>query len=340
MASNLLRRNVATAACAHRRLLAAAGPSLPSSAAATPSARTYISRAHPSVVPSAPVREAVESLLADMDERHLRREERWERNKENRVEQRCAYFAAKGGPDAPTPDEIKKDADENEYRRMDESLELALQLNLDPRKPGQALRGSLALPHGNGKTFGVAVFTDDPALAEEARKRGAAAAGGAALVESIKDGTTPVSSFQRTLAEPDVMRHLSAVARILGPRGLMPNPKLGTIVERDALLDALTRQMSGVSNYRTAQDGTIRLGIGRGSFGVEKLLDNIRETMNEIQGVKPESFGKGKKGQKKVAKGTKYYLKAHLSTTQGKGSVLVDMRTVDPTSAFFMSDPS
>merc|ERR1719253_1794837 len=99
------------------------------------------------------------------------------------------------------------------------------------------------------------------------------------------------------------MPRMSAVARILGPRGLMPNPKLNTIVPPD------------------------------------KLLANVREFMNEIQAVKPESFGKGKKGQKKVAKGTKYYLKAHLSSTQSKGSILVDLRTIDPTSSFFMSDP-
>ena len=103
-------------------------------------------------------------------------------------------------------------------------------------------------------------------------------------------------------------------------------------------LDALQLQMSGVSNYRTDKEGIVRLGIGKGSFGTDKLLDNIREMMNEIQSVKPESFGKGKKGQKKVAKGTKYYLKAHLSSTQSKGSLLVDMRTLDPTSSFFMSD--
>jgi len=80
----------------------------------------------------------------------------------------------------------------------------------------------------------------------------------------------------------------------------MPDPKLNTIVPTDQLLDALAKQMSGASNYRTDKDGIIRLGIGKGSFGADKLLDNIREMMNEVHSLKPETFGKGKKGQKKL----------------------------------------
>ena len=221
---------------------------------------------------------------------------------------------------------------------MDETIELALQLNLDPRKPGQSLRGSLSLPFGNGKSFNVAVFTSDAKVATAAKEAGAIAAGGEELIESIQNGTTSITGFERTLASPEMMSQLSPIARLLGPRGLMPNPKLNTIIKPDDMLDALQLQMSGVSNYRTDKEGIVRLGIGKGSFGTDKLLDNVREMMNEIQSVKPESFGKGKKGQKKVAKGTKYYLKAHLSSTQSKGSLLVDMRTLDPTSSFFMSD--
>jgi len=96
--------------------------------------------------------------------------------------------------------------------------------------------------------------------------------------------------------------------------------------------------MSGTSNYRTDKEGIVRIGVGKASFGLDKLSENVRELMNEIQAVKPDSFGKGKKG-KGSSKGTKYYLKAHLSSTQGKRSVLVDLRTIDPTSVFFMSDP-
>lgn len=327
MASNLLYRT-----CTNLR---------PITTTIVAQSRGFKSRAHPEFTTrtAAPILEAVQTILTQVDERHLLRVERWENNKENRVEQRADYLAKRGKPDAPTPEQVKKDAETNDYRRMDETVELALQLNLDPRKPGQSLRGSLSLPHGNGKTFAVAVFTDNTALAEQALERGAAVAGGASLIESIRNGDTSLSSFQRTLASPEMMPQLSAVARLLGPRGLMPNPKLNTIVPHDELLDALEKQMSGMSNYRTDREGVIRLGIGRGSFGTDKLLDNVREMMNEIQSVRPETFGKGKKGQKKIAKGTKYYLKAHLSSTQSKGSVLVDLRTIDPTSSFFMSDP-
>lgn len=300
----------------------------------TPSAsRGFKSRAHPTVRPSTPIQQAVQTILDGVDERHLSRAERWEKNKENRVEQRVAYFAERGAADgsAPAAEEVREDAKNNPYRGMDETVELALQLNIDPRKPGQALRGSMALPHGNGKTFNVAVFTDDMTIAQQALDRGAVAAGGASLIESIQTGNTSITSFQRTLASPEMMPQLSAVARLLGPRGLMPNPKLNTIVEQDNLLEALDKQMSGMSNYRTDRTGIIRMGVGKGSFGMDKLLDNIREMMNEIQSVKPESYGKGRKGQKgKVAKGTKYYLKAHLSSTQSRGSVLVDLKTVDP----------
>ena len=288
-----------------------------------------------------------------MDQRHLSRLERWENNKDRRVEQHISYIEKKGSPKSsssgtsppPTPEQIREDAANNPYRKMDETVELALQLNLDPRKPGQSLRGSISLPHGNGKKFGVAVFTEDVKLAEQLLERGAVAAGGEELIDSIKDGTTSISLFERTLASPGMMSKLSPVARILGPRGLMPNPKLNTIIPNNEndMLDALDVQMSGVTNYRTDPQGIVRLGIGKCSFGKDKLLDNIREMMNEIQSVKPESFGKGKKkGQKKkkvASKGTKYYLKAHLSTTQSKGSVLVDLRTLDPTSSFFLSDP-
>eukprot|EP00581_Thalassiosira_minuscula_P010281 CAMPEP_0183711362 /NCGR_PEP_ID=MMETSP0737-20130205/6884_1 /TAXON_ID=385413 /ORGANISM="Thalassiosira miniscula, Strain CCMP1093" /LENGTH=344 /DNA_ID=CAMNT_0025939855 /DNA_START=148 /DNA_END=1182 /DNA_ORIENTATION=- len=343
MASNLLRR----AACTNLRPIIAQSVAATTTTATAPIssiiARGYISRAHPefTVIPSYPVGEAVQTVIDGMGERHLRRAERWEKNKENRVEQRAAYLASRGNAAHPTPDQVRSDAASSAYRRMDETVELAVQLNLDPRKPGQSLRGSLALPHGNGKTFAVAVFTEDMELAQRALEAGAAVAGGASLIESIQNGNTSLSSFQRTLATKDVMPSLSSVARLLGPRGLMPNPKLGTILDGppEDVLDALSKQMSGMSTYRTDREGIVRLGIGKGSFGPDKLLDNIRETMNELQAIKPETFGKGRKGQKKVAKGTKYYLKAHLSSTQSKGSVMLDLRTIDPTSSFFMSEP-
>jgi len=329
MASRNLLRRIATTTQQQRQ------PTISTSS----SVRTYVTRAHPSPLPTAPIQNAIESLLAGIETRHQSRTERWEKNKDSRVDQFISYVDKRNNPSGlPTPDEIRDEANSKPYRRMDETIELALQLNLDPRKPGQSLRGSLSLPHGNGKSFQVAVFTSDVKVATAAKEAGAIAAGGEELIESIQNGTTSISGFERTLASPEMMSQLAPIARLLGPRGLMPNPKLNTIIKPDDMLDALQLQMSGVSNYRTDKEGIVRLGIGKGSFGTDKLLDNIREMMNEIQSVKPESFGKGKKGQKKVAKGTKYYLKAHLSSTQSKGSLLVDMRTLDPTSSFFMSD--
>jgi large subunit ribosomal protein L1 len=308
--------------------------------ASSPSRREYVTRAHATPTPTSPIRLALRSILDGAIERHASRLERWEKDKERRVEQRVSYLLRRGGSGMPSPDDVRAMASSSPYRGMDETIELALQLNLDPRKPGQSLRGSMTLPHGNGKTFDVAVFTDDHTLATSALENGAIVAGGSNVIDMIKDGSVSLSSFQRTLATPDMVSQLSSVARILGPRGMMPNAKIGTIVPHDSLLDALASQRSGVSNYRTDKEGIVRLGIGKGSFGIDKLIDNVREVMNEIHGVKPESFGKGRKGQKgKVAKGTKYYLKAHLSATQGKGSVLVDIRTIDPTSAFFMGEP-
>jgi len=142
-----------------------------------------------------------------------------------------------------------------------------------------------------------------------------------------------------------MMPKLSKIARILGPRGLMPNAKLDTIQVAANMADAVKAQSAGMVQYRTDKNGIVHAGVGRGSFKAEELSENIRELMNTIQNVKPESFGKGKKkdtggGKGKSAaakKDAKYYLKAHLTSTQGKGSMNIDLRTVDPTSSYFMS---
>eukprot|EP00956_Cyclotella_meneghiniana_P018543 scaffold30967_cov26-Cyclotella_meneghiniana.AAC.1 len=88
------------------------------------------------------------------------------------------------------------------------------------------------------------------------------------------------------------MPNLSAIARLLGPKGLMPNPKLNTIQPKENILETLASQMSGISNYRTDKSGIVRVALGKASFGIDKLSDNVRELMNEIQAVKPENFGK------------------------------------------------
>ena len=128
----------------------------------------------------------------------------------------------------------------------------------------------------------------------------------------------------------------------------MPNAKLDTIQKKDKIADAVKAQSAGVVQYRTDKEGIVHAGIGKGSFTEEALADNIREFMNLIQSVKPDSYGKGKKGGgggKKGKKGSaakkdaKYYLKAALTSSQGKGSVKIDLRSLDPTSSYFMGVP-
>jgi len=279
--------------------------------------RGYVSRAHRSSGPEAvyPIGDALDEVLVGVSERIEHRAARWERNKEKRI---------KGGS-----------KDEGPYRNQDETIELILNLNLDPRKPGQSLRGSLPLPHGTGKKVSVIVFTSDTDTATATLAAGATLAGGTALVQSIAEGLTPVT-FDRALATPDMMPLLSKIARVLGPRGLMPNAKVGTIQGvGEEMVDAVKRQVEGMVQYRAEKNGIIQVGIGKGSFGAEHLLDNLKTFLSEIQNVKPESFGKGKTKAGGSNKGAKYFLKAHLTAAQGK-SVNLDIKTVDPTSNFYM----
>mmetsp|Transcript_2904 Transcript_2904/g.4099 ORF Transcript_2904/g.4099 Transcript_2904/m.4099 type:complete len:226 (+) Transcript_2904:439-1116(+) len=222
---------------------------------------------------------------------------------------------------------------------------MALNLNLDPRKPGQALRGSVSLPHGSGKKLKIVVFTTDEETSDAVLEAGARTSGGADLVQQIASGEIPVN-FDRALASPDMMPSLSKIARILGPRGLMPNAKLGTIQQLENMVDAVKEQSKGMVQYRTDKNGIIHAGVGKASFTQDEILDNIKSFMNQVQDVKPESYGKGKKssggGSKKKGgggskKAAQYYLKAHITSTFGK-SINLDLRTVDPTSTWFMAE--
>jgi len=277
--------------------------------------RSYISRAHPSKspTPAYPIGDAVSGVLTGVLERMKKREARWERYKEKRL---------KAG--------VK---DDGEFRNQNETIELILNLNLDPRKPGQSLRGSLTLPNGTGKKIKVAVFTSDAQTITAVTDAGASVAGGLDLIEAIEKGEQPVN-FERALATPDIMPQLSKIARVLGPRGVMPNVKVGTIQPDSAIVDAVKQQTEGMVQYRAEKNGSIQVGIGKASFGEEALLQNIRTFLDEMENVKPESFGKGKK-KKESSKNAKYYLKAYLTATQG-GSFNLDLSTIDPTSNHFM----
>lgn len=191
------------------------------------------------------------------------------------------------------------------------------------------------MPHGTGKTVNVLVFTADEAIAKEALASGAAYAGGDELVDSIVDGSISLDAFDRTVASQDIMGYVSQkVARILGPRGLMPNAKVGTLVKNPAEIDTvLSTQLAGAAQFRTDRSGIVHIGIGKGSFGKDALLDNAKAVINELYANKPEAYGKGKKKPSKTAQ---YVLKGHMTSTQGKGSVRIDLRTIDPSSTYFM----
>jgi large subunit ribosomal protein L1 len=216
-------------------------------------------------------------------------------------------------------------------------VEVAINLNLDPRRPGQALRGSLKLPHGTGKTVSCLVFTNNPTIAEQAKASGHMA-GGDDLVEQILSGSVPLENYQRALCTKEVLSTVQKqLARLLGPRGLMPNPKTNTVFDTgDVLLETLQDQSNTVT-YRTESSGILHFAIGKASFEPQQLLDNLQAICQTVQNVKPESYGKGKK-KKSMGKNVRYWLRAHLTSTQGKG-VRMDMRTVDPTSPFFMKEP-
>jgi large subunit ribosomal protein L1 len=238
--------------------------------------------------------------------------------------------------------------DSGPYRNQDESVELAINLNVDPRRPGQALRGSLVLPHGTGKNVSCLVFSSDPAVVRRAQEAGHKA-GGEDLVDRISNGEEPLDTYQRALATKEVMPLVQKqLARLLGPRGLMPNPKTNTIFDDGTkLLQSLQEQANTVT-YRTDAAGILHFVVGKGSFSSDQLLDNFRAICQTVQEIKPETYGKGKKkkssgggggGKKKMGKNVKYWLKAYLTATQGKGSIRMDLRSVDPTSPFFMKEP-
>ncbi|TMW66383.1 hypothetical protein Poli38472_004148 [Pythium oligandrum] len=202
-------------------------------------------------------------------------------------------------------------------RKFDETVDIAIQLGVDPRKPNQSVRGVVALPNGTGKTVRVAVFARG-VKAEEAKAAGAAIVGAEDLVEMVQKGQL---DFDRCIATPDVMPLVGRVARILGPRGLMPNPKLGTVTVDVA--DAIAAAQAGQVEFRAEKKGIVHAGVGKVSFSEEALLENIRAFVVALSDAKPE----GAKG--------KYIKAAHLSTTMGPG-IALDIKYLDPSSAQFM----
>ena len=185
-------------------------------------------------------------------------------------------------------------------KKFDETMEIAIRLGIDVTKADQNIRGMLSLPNGTGKTVRVAVFTAN--AQDEAKKAGADVVGGEELIDSVAAGNI---NFDRVIATPDMMPKMSKIARVLGPKGLMPNPKLGTVTNNVA--DAVANAKAGQIEYRAEKKGIIHAGIGKMSFTTEKLVENANALIDQLKKVKPSTS----KGQ--------YILGISVATTQGPG---------------------
>lgn len=171
--------------------------------------------------------------------------------------------------------------------KFDETVEIALRLGVDPRHADQMIRGAVVLPHGTGKTVRVAVFAKG-VKADEAKAAGADIVGADDLAEEIKNGNT---NFDMVIATPDMMALVGKVGRILGPKGLMPNPKTGTVTAD--VSKAVSNAKSGQVNFRVDKKGIIHAPIGKASFQEEKIRENMLEFVRSINRLKPSS-AKGK----------------------------------------------
>ena len=193
--------------------------------------------------------------------------------------------------------------------KFDETIEISMNLGIDPRHADQMVRGLVGLPNGTGKTLRVGVFARG-AKAEEALAAGADVVGAEDLAEKIQAGEI---DFDRAIATPDMMALVGRLGKILGPRGLMPNPRLGTVTMD--VRGAITAAKAGQVEFRAEKAGIVHAGIGKASFDEEKLLENARAFADAIVRAKPTG-----------AKGT-YLRKASLSSSMGPG-VRVDVATL------------
>jgi len=195
----------------------------------------------------------------------------------------------------------------NATAKFDETVEIAMNLGVDPRHADQMVRGVVGLPNGTGKTVRVAVFARGP-KAEEAQAAGADIVGAEDLMETIQGGTI---EFDRCIATPDMMPIVGRLGKILGPRNLMPNPRVGTVTMDVA--DAVKNAKGGEVQFKVEKAGVIHAGIGKASFGEDQLAQNIRAFVSAVAKAKPAG-----------AKGA-YMKKIAVSSTMGPGvSISVD----------------
>ena len=193
--------------------------------------------------------------------------------------------------------------------RFDETIELSINLNVDPRHADQNIRGVVALPNGTGKSVRVAVFAKDT-KADEARAAGADIVGADDLAESVQNGEM---EFDRVIATPDMMAVVGRLGKVLGPRGLMPNPKLGTVT--NDIVNAIENAKGGEVQFRVEKQGIVHAGIGKASFSEEQLEQNFSAFLDAILRAKPS----GIKGA--------YLKRLAISSTMGPG-VRVDVSTL------------
>ncbi|SDP88457.1 large subunit ribosomal protein L1 [Actinopolyspora xinjiangensis] len=205
-----------------------------------------------------------------------------------------------------TPQEAIELAKKTAKTRMDPTVEVALRLGVDPRKADQMVRGTVNLPHGTGKTARVVVFTSGDKAAE-AEAAGADAVGSDDLIERIQGGWL---DFDAAVATPDQMAKVGKIARVLGPRGLMPNPKTGTVTPN--ITKAVQDIKGGKISFRVDKQANLHFVIGKASFSTEALLENYATALDEVLRSKPAT-SKGR-----------YLKKVSFTTTMGPGI------TVDP----------
>ena len=193
--------------------------------------------------------------------------------------------------------------------KFDQTVDVAINLGVDPRHADQMVRGFCVLPHGTGKTVRVAVFAKGD-KADEAKAAGADLVGAEDLVAEIKDGKM---EFESCIATPDMMRLLGPIGKLLGPRGLMPNPKVGTVTTD--IKAAVEAAKGGAVQFRVEKAGIIQAGVGKVSFDKKSLVENIKAFMEEVKKAKPT----GAKGN--------YMNRVSISSTMGPG-LRIDPSTI------------
>jgi large subunit ribosomal protein L1 len=198
-------------------------------------------------------------------------------------------------------DEAVKMVKDRAKAKFDETVEIAMNLGVDPRHADQMVRGVVSLPNGTGRTLRVAVFARG-AKADEARAAGADVVGAEDLVERVTSGNI---DFDRCIATPDLMPLVGRLGKVLGPRGMMPNPKVGTVTMD--VTGAVKASKGGAVEFRVEKAGIVHAGVGKASFSADKLVENIRAFADAVQKAKPQ----GAKGQ--------FINRIAISSTMGPG---------------------